>query len=410
MSTAVGVKRNKLAAPVEPVKATRRRRVSAEAQALAHNALTRYQAAFHEWEAVVAYSPRTIEAQRHALRRFIAWADERGLSKPQDITRPILERYQRHVYHHRKANGQPLTVSAQLGLILPLQAWFKWLTKQNHILYNPAADLDLPTRPKALPKGLLSVGQVEEVLNGCDITKPEGLRMRAMLEVLYSTGIRRFELAGLKLFDVDVERGALMVRQGKGAKDRLVPLGDRACAWVDKYLREVRPEIATGADDYRLFLEDDGRGFTPERVGDLVRRQLTAAGIEHPGSCHLFRVACATHMLENGADIRFIQSLLGHAKLDTTQIYTLVSLAKLKEVHNATHPARLHRGTDAGEDASSEAIAASPSAERAPAGTKGAADARATFLAALQREQDDDAGQGAQADAKSVAADAQGRR
>jgi integrase/recombinase XerD len=406
MSTGVGVKRNKLAASADTPKATRRRRVSAAPEALAHNALTRYQAAFHEWEAVVGYSPRTIAAQKHAIGRFIAWADERGLSKPQDITRPILERYQRHVYHHRKANGQPLTVSAQLGLILPLQAWFKWLTKQNHILYNPAADLDLPTRPKALPKGLLSIGQVEDVLNGCDTTKPEGLRMRAMLEVLYSTGIRRFELAGLKLFDVDVERGALMVRQGKGAKDRLVPVGERACAWVDKYLREVRPELESGltkgADDYRLFLDDDGRGFTPERIGDLVRRQLTAAGIEHPGSCHLFRVACATHMLENGADIRFIQSLLGHAKLDTTQIYTLVSLAKLKEVHSATHPARLHRATDAN--------SGPQSAEQTPADTKGAADARATFLAALQREQDDDAGQGAQADAKSVAADAQGRR
>jgi integrase/recombinase XerD len=398
MSTATSVKRHKLAAPVEVPKATRRRRVSAAPEALAHNALTRYQAAFHEWEAVVAYSPRTIEAQRHAIGRFIAWADERGLSKPQDITRPILERYQRHVYHHRKANGQPLTVSAQLGLILPLQAWFKWLTKQNHILYNPAADLDLPTRPKALPKGLLSIGQVEDVLNGCDVAKPEGLRMRAMLEVLYSTGIRRFELAGLKLFDVDVERGALMVRQGKGSKDRLVPVGERACAWVDKYLREVRPDLATGADDYRLFLDDDGRGFTPERIGDLVRRQLTQAGIEHPGSCHLFRVACATHMLENGADIRFIQSLLGHAKLDTTQIYTLVSLAKLKEVHSATHPARLKRPTDAN--------TAPPSRDHRPAGTEGAA----AFLAALQREQDDDAGQGAQADAKSVAADALRRR
>lgn len=383
MATAATTKRQKLAASAEETKTTRRRRVSAAPEALVHNALTRYQAAFHEWEAVVAYSPRTIEAQRHAIGRFIAWADERGLTKPQDITRPILERYQRHVYHHRKANGQPLTVSAQLGLILPLQAWFKWLTKQNHILYNPAADLDLPTRPKALPKGLLSIGQVEDVLNGCDVAKPEGLRMRAMLEVLYSTGIRRFELAGLKLFDVDVERGALMVRQGKGSKDRLVPVGERACAWVDKYLREVRPDLATGADDYRLFLDDDGRGFTPERIGDLVRRQLTAAGIEHPGSCHLFRVACATHMLENGADIRFIQSLLGHAKLDTTQIYTLVSLAKLKEVHNATHPARLHRPADAN--------TASPGAKHTPAGTKGAA----TFLAALQREADSDGIDGA---------------
>jgi integrase/recombinase XerD len=405
MSTGVGVKHQKLAASAAETKTTRRRPVSAAPEALAHNALMRYQAAFHEWEAVVAYSPRTIEAQRHAIGRFIAWADQRGLTKPQDITRPILERYQRHVYHHRKANGQPLTVSAQLGLILPLQAWFKWLTKQNHILYNPAADLDLPTRPKALPKGLLSIGQVEDVLNGCDVAKPEGLRMRAMLEVLYSTGIRRFELAGVKLFDVDVERGALMVRQGKGSKDRLVPVGERACAWVDKYLREVRPDLATGTDDYRLLLDDDGRGFTPERIGDLVRRQLTAAGIEHPGSCHLFRVACATHMLENGADIRFIQSLLGHAKLDTTQIYTLVSLAKLKEVHNATHPARLHRTTDAGQDANT----APPGAERTPAGSEGAADARATFLAALQREADSDGIDDADR-AGGVAADASRRR
>lgn len=383
MATAASTKRNKLAPPSAPAKTTRRR-VSAEPEALSHNTLTRYQGAFHEWEAVVGYSPRTIAAQRHAIGRFIAWADERGLSKPQDITRPILERYQRHVYHHRKANGAPLTVSAQLGLILPLQAWFKWLTKQNHILYNPAADLDLPTRPKALPKGLLSVSQVEDVLNGCDSAKPEGLRMRAMLEVLYSTGIRRFELAGLKLFDVDVERGALMVRQGKGAKDRLVPVGERACAWVDKYLREVRPDLATGADDYRLFLDDDGRGFTAERIGEIVKRQLVAAGIEHAGACHLFRVACATHMLENGADIRFIQSLLGHAKLDTTQIYTQVSLAKLKEVHNATHPARLRRSTDAN--------SGPPGAERTPADTEGAIDARDLFLAVLQREQDDDAG------------------
>lgn len=378
------IKRNKLAAPVpkaaKAAKQTRSRRVGATAEALAHNGLTRYQDAFHEWEAVVGYSPRTVAAQRHAIGRFIAWADERGLSRPQDITRPILERYQRHIYHHRKANGQPLTVSAQLGLILPLQAWFKWLTKQNHILYNPAADLDLPTRPKALPKGLLSVSQIEDILNGCDISKPEGVRLRAMLEVFYSTGVRRFELAGLKLFDVDIERGALMVRQGKGSKDRLVPVGERACAWVDKYLREARPELACGHDDHVLFLDDDGQGFAPERVGDLVKRHLMASGVEHAGSCHLFRVACATHMLENGADIRFIQSLLGHAKLDTTQIYTQVSLAKLKEVHAATHPARLKRATSVKDGQVSSVDEAEPG--------HAAQSAQDALLAALQREAD----------------------
>lgn len=377
MSSTVSIKRNKLAAP-EPAKKkqTRRKRVTVEPETLAHNGLTRYQAAFHEWEAVLAYSSRTIKTQRHAIGRFIAWADERGLSRPQDITRPILERYQRHVYHYRKSNGAPLSISGQLGLLLPLQAWFKWLTKQNHILYNPAADLDLPSRPKALPKGLLSVAQVEEILNVCDTTTPEGVRMRAMLEVLYSSGIRRFELAGLKLFDVDIERGALMVRQGKGAKDRLVPVGERACAWVDKYLRDVRPELESGADDHTLFLDDDGRAFDAGKLGDWVKRHLIKAGVKHGGACHLFRVACATHMLEGGADLRFIQSLLGHSKLDTTQIYTQVSLAKLKEVHAATHPAKLHRGDQAG------------ASDAKPHGDD---DARSALLDALRSEHDDDA-------------------
>jgi integrase/recombinase XerD len=309
----------------------------------AHTLLTAYAAAFHEWEEVVGYSPRTISHQRFALVRFISWCDERGLNRPQDITRPILQRYQRHVYHHRKANGQPLTVVAQLNLILPLQAWFKWLTKQNHILYNPAADLDLPRRPKQLPKGLLSIAQIDSVLATCDISTGAGVRMRALLETLYSTGMRRFELAGLKLFDVDAQRGAVMIRQGKGNKDRLIPLGERACAWVAKYLGEVRPELATSADDYTLFLDDDGRPFEPGRLGDLVKRHLVAAGITQPGACHLFRHACATHMLEGGADVRFIQAMLGHASLHTTEIYTQVSLDKLKEIHRATHPARLHR-------------------------------------------------------------------
>ncbi len=310
---------------------------------LAHNLLTAYQDAFHEWEQVAGYSPSTIGHQRFAIARFIAWCDERGLSRPQDITRPILERYQRAVYHHRKHNGQPLGVTSQLNLLLPLQAWFKWLTRQNHLLYNPAADLDLPRKPKTLPKGLLTIAEVEAVLSQADPATHEGLRARAVLETLYSTGIRRMEVVNLQLHDLDTERGALMVRLGKGAKDRLVPIGARACAWVARYRDEVRPSIAMGHDEHTLFLDDDGLPFEPGRLGELVKRHLEAAGVTQPGACHLFRHACATHMLENGADIRFIQAMLGHEKLTTTQIYAQVSLAKLKEIHEATHPARLAR-------------------------------------------------------------------
>ncbi len=193
-----------------------------------------------------------------------------------------------------------------------------------------------------MPKTILSVQQVETILNQSDPTTLLGVRNRAIMEVFYSTGIRRMELMHLKLYDVDTERGTLMVREGKGRKDRFIPIGARACAWVDKYLVEVRPEIVAGFDDQTLFLDDFGRPMSARFLGDLMRRHVEAAGITTPGACHVFRHAMATHMLENGADIRFIQAMLGHANLETTQIYTQVSMT-MKEIHNATHPARLTR-------------------------------------------------------------------
>ncbi len=286
---------------------------------------------------------RTIETRQNVIRWFIAWCSERGINRPQDITRQILERYQRHLYHHRKADGQPLTVGTQIHRIVPLKSFFKWLARDNHILYNPAADLILPKLPKRLPKHVLTPHEVDTILAQPDVTTPSGLRDRAILETLYSSGIRRMELTNLKLTDVDTERGSLMVRAGKGNKDRLVPLGGRASAWLAKYRDEVRPQFISAQSDDSLFLTGYGEAFLKRRLGDLVRRYVRAADIGKSGACHLFRHACATHMLENGADIRFIQVLLGHADISTTQVYTEVSLTKLKAVHEATHPARLQR-------------------------------------------------------------------
>lgn len=224
------------------------------------------------------------------------------------------------------------------------------------------------------------------MLNQPDIATPWGLRDRAILETLYSTGIRRMEMTRLTLYDVDLAQGTVMVRQGKGAKDRLIPIGARACAWIARYLEEVRPLLATRSDELALFLTDYGESFEKNRLGDLVRRYLRHAGIPH-GSCHAFRHAMATHMLENGADIRFIQAMLGHSELSTTQIYTQVSIGKLKEIHTATHPARLERvRSDNG------------SADRGEPHPTGA-DATAALLDALVRE-DDEGG------ADAVAADA----
>ncbi len=308
--------------------------------ALAELPLTHYMLAHFDWMRVSGYSEDTIRARRVAIRRFISWCEERTLQDPRDITKPVLERYQRHLYYHRKSDGRPMTLGSQFGCLAPLKTFFKWLGRENHILYNPASELTLPRTPKHLPRVILSVPEVEAILREAEPTSTQGLRDRAMLETLYSTGLRRMELPGLALYDVDLTRRLVVVREGKGRRDRVVPIGERAAAWVEKYMLEGRPQLLV-ADCEALFLTDYGEPMPPQYVADRVRRYMHFAGVHKPGACHLFRHACATHMLENGADIRFIQAMLGHADLSTTQIYTHVSIDKLREIHDATHPAKL---------------------------------------------------------------------
>lgn len=326
--------------------------------------LQRYSDLFFEWMAIKNYSLNTIRTRRDYLGYFIDWCYQRGVVRPTHVTKPILERYQKHLYHHRKKNGDPLSASSQNTRLVPVRAFFKWLARENHILYNPASDLDLPRLEKRLPKAILTEREVDSILNQTDATTATGIRDRAMLETLYSTGVRRLELIQLEIHDIDLDRGTLMVRQGKGKRDRMLPIGERASAWVDKYLSDVRPELATAESGKTLFVSTLGGAFHPNRLTALVRDYIDAARIGKRGSCHLFRHSMATHMLENGADIRFIQAMLGHAKMDTTQIYTQVSIKKLKEVHSLTHPARLKRSAKqtADNDEQCDDIEATPEA------------------------------------------------
>jgi len=291
-----------------------------------------------DWLQIQNYSPATVKGREHYLGVFIVWCDERSLKRPNEITKPILERYQRHLYLYRKKDGEPLSFRSQHSHLVPVRAWFKWLTRQNHILYNPASELDLPRLEKRLPKHVLNQAEAESVLSQPDINDPLGIRDRAILETLYSTGMRRMELIGLKLYDIDIDRGTIMIRQGKGKKDRMIPIGDRALAWIDKYLTEVRSELVTGIDDGVLYLTNLSEAFTANRLTQLVRNYVNQAETGKTGACHLFRHTMATLMLEHGADIRFIQEMLGHADVSTTQIYTQVSIRQLKEIHSATHP------------------------------------------------------------------------
>jgi integrase/recombinase XerD len=310
--------------------------------------------AYAAWMETQNFSGDTVQTRRTTIGYFLEWCRERGLDSPVEITRPVLERYQRSLYQYRKKNGEPLTFRTQNMRLRSLKSWFRWMARQNHILHNPASELLLPRLENRLPKYILNVEEAEAVLAAPDVASVEGLRDRALLETFYSTGMRRMEVANLKLYDIDRERGTVMIRLGKGKKDRHIPIGERGLAWLGKYIAEARPELLGGSDDGTVFLDELGAAFDRVRLTTLVRGYIRKAKIGKQGGCHLFRHTVATLMLENGADIRVIQEMLGHANISTTEMYTRVSIKLLKQVYEATHPGAGLKRALAADDAADE--------------------------------------------------------
>jgi integrase/recombinase XerD len=289
--------------------------------------------------AVRNFSPRTIEARIVYLNAFIRWCEDRAIVRPSDVTKPVIDRYQRWLYNYRNAKDKPLTFHSQHSYLVPLKSWFRWLARENYILFNPSSELDLPRLNKTLPKHIMTASEVDQVINGTDANTALGVRDRAILETFYSTGLRRLEVVHLKLYDLDIERGMVMVRDGKWHKDRYVPVGERAILWINKYLADVRPLLSPPGED-TMFLTMTGEPFSPDSMTQLARQYVEQAKLSggKRGACHIFRHTMATLMLEGGADIRYIQAILGHSDLSTTQIYTHVGIRNLQQVHAATHP------------------------------------------------------------------------
>lgn len=295
-------------------------------------------------------SKASLAGRKSNLAHFNAWCVEHDLAQPQDVTHAHVEAFQRHLYRYRRRSGQPMSASGQVSILSAVGVFFSWLVKHRHLSSNPATDVDLPRLPKGL-RDPMTASEVEAVLALPDVTYAQGLRDRAMLELFYSTGIRRMELAALNTNDIERERGTLHVRRGKGGKGRFVPIGERALAWVDAYETQARPLLQGDPHELALFLNIDGGRLSMNAMSGRVRQYLDRAGVHKAGACHLFRHTMATVMLDNGADLRHVQEMLGHADIGTTQYYTKVSIAKLKAVHAATHPAaRLLREGERAED------------------------------------------------------------
>jgi integrase/recombinase XerD len=286
-------------------------------------------------------SERTIEYWAMNLSHFNVWCQERGIEEVTEVTIDTLNGYRSYLFHRRNPRtNKPLRFSTQHCYLIVVRRWMTWLYKQGHLAEDVGKPFELPRPEQRLPLEVLTADEVESILNQTDVTRPVGLRDRAMLEVFYSTGIRNSELVSLQLYDVDEARGVLVIRQGKGKKDRVVPLGDRALQWIKKYVADVRPSlVALGTSGTILFLNSKGRPFVRGHLSMLVRGYKRKAGITKVGSCHLLRHTAATLMMDNGADLRSLQEFLGHARLTTTQIYTHVSITRLQEVHKRTHPA-----------------------------------------------------------------------
>jgi integrase/recombinase XerD len=291
-----------------------------------------------EWLQVHNYSPTTVMDRSFNLAKFVSWAESRNITRPAEVTLPVLEAYQRHVALRRKENGMPLSFSTQHKALVPLRLFFAFATRQHLILYNPASELVLPRAEHRLPKATLSIEETEAILALPDTSAPLGLRDRSMLELLYATAMRRGELVGLDLQDVDLGRHWLTLRHTKTRYDRVIPMGERAAAWLVRYLTDGRPHLLLGEDPGAVFLAANGERLGPKWLSSHVHHYVEAADLGKSGSCHLFRHTAATLMLEGGADIRYVQELLGHRDLGSTHIYTRLTPDRLTAIHAATHP------------------------------------------------------------------------
>ncbi len=294
---------------------------------------------------VLNFARRTIEGRRYALFKFFRFLGQMGVSDIAAVTGGLVRDYQAHLHEETNSLGEPVTVGTQNNNLKVAKLFFRFLKEEDYLAQDPSRDVPYAKVPKRLPRVILTRKEMSKLLRAPDTHSLMGYRDRAMLEVFYSTGLRNSELSALKVEDVDTVEGFVRVNLGKGGKDRVVPLGKIASRYVENYVNAVRPHLAKDPANRWLFLSLRGNPMVRGVIAQTVRRCAKKARMGKPVTAHSLRHTCATQMMRNKANLRHIQELLGHACLSTTQVYTSVTIADLKEAHQKYHPRERERGT-----------------------------------------------------------------
>lgn len=290
---------------------------------------------FVEAMKVRGYSPATLSSYAESLRAFLAYLGETGVTDPREVTGTIVRNYQLWL---QKQEYAPWTILSRLQAV---RRFFDHLETIQAVLMNPCVRQPPIKIPERLPKTVLTIEEAQRLLETLDCQNQVGLRDKAILEVFYSTGIRLAEMARLTVGDVDCRNGFLRVTYGKFAKDRMVPLGQSACQWLNRYLDEVRsrwsPPPATQKALWLSSREPHGP-LKSQAIEVMVKAHGRSAGFAKRLTPHVWRHTCATHLVARGANVAYVQRILGHSSLRTTQVYIRTSIADVKAMHNQAHP------------------------------------------------------------------------
>lgn len=286
---------------------------------------------------ILGRSPYTIKGARYSLADFSRFLQGEDIHLLEKLTADLLEEYQQELAFRLTAKGNLLASRTQAQLLSVVKTFTRFLKEKDYLVHDPGERVKLPKKPKRLPKAILTPTEVKRIHKAPDIRTNRGYRNRIILEILYDTGIRRAEVANIKITDLDLDAGYVHIR-GKGNKDRVVPLSRRVCGLVRNYILAVRPVFVMNEDSGYLILNRWGRKMDPNGIWAVVKRCALLSGVKKNVTTHAFRHSCATHMLRNGAPIRHLQEMLGHESLESTEIYTHVTINDLKEVHTKYHP------------------------------------------------------------------------